>query len=217
MKDTRRSTRDEDGRRVEDPTANAAVFAVERVGRARPPVVVFALVLVVAGLAVAGALEGTSRAPVAPAAVALDVPSPTARPVSKRFLEGPDAPVARSDQLAGRGPRASLLQLDAQVVRNLVLVHGDVLTRDAVVVVVAVGDARSRSIEIRAVELPSGSTAFRIGANDRFDLAFELEETNSMPAAWVTASAYDRAGAVIATARTRVLAFVIEAPAAYRT
>ncbi|HEX3266329.1 MAG TPA: hypothetical protein VHR16_11735 [Candidatus Limnocylindrales bacterium] len=185
---------------------DAAVFAMERVPRARGLKPVAFVVLAIAGLAVGGALargQQTEQAvALANAAPATGVPSP-----------GPDTPL---QALSGgrnwgafkngddRALPPPLLSLDAQATGGLVFVHGDVFTRGALYVVVRIADAANGTLDIRALNMPGGSTAFRTGPNDRFSIAFRLIDPLSKQPAWVSADAYDHNGAIIATARAAI-------------
>jgi hypothetical protein len=185
--------------------SDQAVFVPVRVPRERVPATAVAVVLIIAGLAVTGIL-GTNRPPLSPNAATV-----------------PDAPIASGlvDVPRRTPPPQSipLLAMDARTSGRLLFVHGDVFTRAAVAVVVtvSVADGRNRTLNIRSVDMPGGSTAFRTSPNDRFFLTFELGDSPTMHPAWVMANAYDERGSIIATARVQVNQFAIEAPAAYKT
>jgi len=153
---------------------------------------------------------------VAKAPVAVDVPG--VRTQSQRLAEGPFGPLDGRTGVTPERTAGSVITVDATRSGGLLFVHGDVFTRRAVgvLIVVTVADGRDRTLLIQSVVLPGGSTAFRLGPNDRFDLSVELPEAPTMQAETVTASAYDEAGAVIASAKARLDQLPIEAPAAYR-
>lgn len=187
-----------------------------RVPRDRVPSPAVAIVLTIAGLAAAGLL-GSNR-PVQPSTAAT---GPEA-PIASTAVDAPTAQAVPPAKLDARPPHwdaIPLLAMDARTSGRLLFVQGDVFTRAAVavVVIVSVADGRDRTLNIRSVDMPGGSTAFRTSPNDRFYLTFELGDSPTMHPAWVMANAYDERGAIIATTRVQVDQFAIEAPAAYRT
>ena len=199
-----------DTRRDEAPTteeiaaADEAMFAMERVPRGRSVKPVALIALVIAGLAVAGVLTSAhgptaavapSRAPAATAATA--VANGTAR---SRDADGRDWNAFKNGDDRVTPP---LLALDAQASAGLVFVHGDVYTRGASYVVVRLANDAG-TLDLRALDMPGGSTAFRTGPNDRFSVSFQLIDPLEKPALWVFADAYDHNGAIIATARAAV-------------
>ena len=209
MRDTRRADPGaEDRREAPAKHEDAAVFAVERVVRGRPPLLAIGLAVAIAGASVAGVLNSAAQpastaSPLEAAVVGTDETRPAERPQSRRWVEGPYAPISTPEPRApGRGPRASLLRLQAEVDENIVLVHADVYTRSASVVVVSIVEGRNRFVQLRTVDMPGGSTAFRLGGNDSFDLVFDLPTVLHSKDAWVSANAYDLTGNIIARART---------------
>ena len=212
------------GEEIQPDQAVFTVASLQRPKRSVPVGVVVALAIGIVAVAIVGAL---GRQP--PAPIAAEVPRPpvvTAPPVrstSERLAEGPFGPLdGRTGVRPGRavGP---LLTVGAERDGQLLFVHGDVFTRQAVAVqvLVTVADGRNRTLVMQSVDLPGGSTAFRLAPNDRYDLAVELPDAPSMQATTISASALDGVGSVIATARTELGAlgtepFVIEAPVSYR-
>lgn len=186
-------------------TSDEAVFVPVRVPRGRVPAPAVAVLLTIAGLAVAGVLGSNESLQPSMAATV------TAGPIATDVVDVAAPPPQR--------PAIPLLAMDARTSGRLLFVHGDVFTRAAVavVVIVSVADGRNRTLNIRSVDMPGGSTAFRTGPNDRFFLTFELGDSPTMQPAWVMANAYDERGAIIATTKVRVDEFAIEAPTAYRT
>ncbi len=165
------------------PRFDEAVFATARLARSGRPVAGIVIAAVVGGLALVGVVGGGDAATTSAARVA--------RPVFIASDEDstPEAPF-------GSPPIA----FHARVLGRQLYVNGDVFTLQADIVVVSVGDLQGRTFQRRALDLPGGSTAFRLGPNDRFDVAFELEGWTA-EVAWVTATAYDRAGSPLATVR----------------
>jgi hypothetical protein len=191
-----------DNRRVpgpapgEEPPHDAAVFAPARLQRARPRTgiaIAVAIAVGVGGLAVAGVLGGRAATSTSTARVDRTVVA-AAGDGSTR-----EAPW-RSHPGTGEPFEAPLLGLHTQISGRLLFVNGDVFTSEADVVVLIVGDRRGNRVELRPVELAGGSTAFRLGANDRFDVTFELADWAAEPA-WLWATAYDRAGNALASLR----------------
>jgi hypothetical protein len=184
-----------DERRAEEPGPDEAVFAPARIARRRTPILGLAVAAAIgiAGFALVGALDGAGDAATGdekpPATRLIDVAAPR------------EVPPSLPGQVAASG---RLLDLRATASGDTVLVHGDVFTLDAAVIVVSIADAADEVLEVRSVDMPGGSTAFRIGANDRFLEAFEIEGWPAARAASVTADAYDSLGLIIASARTSV-------------
>lgn len=188
--------------------ADAAVFALERIPRGKGLRPAAGIIAVIAAVAAYGLLTAGHPAPgvaaldarVAPNAgtkVATAAPAATDRPADVPRDWG--SPKKGDDLIA-----APLLAVEANASDGLVFVHGDVYTRGASFVVVSISDEQHRTLDVRALNMPGGSTAFRTGPNDRFSVAFRLLDPLSTQPAWVSAEAYDRGGAIIATARTAV-------------
>jgi hypothetical protein len=209
---------------VEEIRPDEAVFDMAPLRQAKRSyslVAAAAFAIGIVGVAIAGGIGRESPSPIvadvphAPAVV--DVPG--VRTSSQRLFEGPFGPLdGRTGVTPGRTGRP-LLTIDAQRSDGLVFVHGDVFTRRAVnvVVVLTVADGRNRTITVQSVGIPGGSTAFRLGPNERFDTTFHLPASPTMQPTTVSASAYDDAGVVIASATTQLgRQFAIEAPVSYR-
>jgi len=182
-----------DERRAGNDPPDEAVFAPARIARSRAPIVALGVALAIAGVAIAGSFEGLR-----------DATSTDEQPGSTRRV---DAPTIREIPPAAEGPGVAtgpLLDLDARSSGGTLFVNGDVFTRNAVLVIVSIADAAEKVLEVRSLDMPGGSTAFRIGANDRFLAAFDVERLPARQVVWVTANAYDRFGMVVASARTPV-------------
>jgi hypothetical protein len=186
-----------DERRAERLPADAgelavdeAVFAPARLPRRRLPVAAVGIALAIAGLAVVGSLDRLRETPQA-----------APKPASTRMI---DVPAVREIPPHGFAPvpvSPPLLELAATTSGRSVYVHGDVFTRDAVVVIVSIADAADDVLEVRSVDMPGGSTAFRTAPNERFLEAFQVDSWPSTQVAWVRANAYDQFGMIIASAR----------------
>ncbi|HXG26186.1 MAG TPA: hypothetical protein VNL94_04940 [Candidatus Binatia bacterium] len=173
------------GRRAGD----AAVFAVARVGggsgrRASTYGIVLGLVMAaVLGLAV------------------FDGSLPAGRPEAAANRTAPEPERASQAPVTPNPVIASKLEITSRALAGYVIVHGDVLTYDAEIVVVSIRDRQNRILGVQTVDMPKGSTAFRTGANDRFQIAFDLGDQPVATVAYVVANAYDRTGRQIATDR----------------
>ncbi len=175
----------------EAPRADEAVFDTVRVARGGRPVAALMIAAVVGGLAVMGVVGGTKvsadgepgwyRATVARPAVTTAAERAASREAPWRTHPGTGEPFV-----------ARLLAIDARITGGLLILRGDVFTPLAEVVVIAVGDVAGRSTEVRSIEMPGGSTAFRLGANDRFDVTFAIDAIGE--AVWIDATAYDAVG-----------------------
>jgi hypothetical protein len=187
-----------------------AIFAIERLPRGRGLHVAGAVLLVIGGLAAAGVLGNTGRqtdrasdtasglggAAANAAAVPDMATTPTASPREWTGVKTGDDRVVPSF-------KPLLLAVDAEASDGLLFVHGDVYTRAAMLVVVSIADGQHRTIDVRSVNMPGGSTALRTGPNDRFSLAIPVSPATAAPA-WVWADAYDHNGAIIASARVQI-------------
>ncbi len=81
---------------------------------------------------------------------------------SKRFAEGPFA-----TPRGVAGPE-SIVAAEIRPDGRYVFVHGEVFSERVARVVVSLRNRLGRTVDTRGVSLPGGSTAFRIGAVDRF-------------------------------------------------
>jgi hypothetical protein len=187
-----------------------AVFAIERVPRGRGLKAAAALIVVIAGLTVAGVIGNGGNAPEVASSISSGLGGPIA--TEPAALAGASSPTASPKEWTGVKTgddrvvpsfKPLLLALDAQSSDGLLFVHGDVYTRNAMLVVVSIADGEHRTIDVRSVNMPGGSTALRTGPNDRFSLAIPVDAETAKPA-WVWADAYDHNGAIIASARVEV-------------
>jgi hypothetical protein len=210
--DTRRDRAAAPADAVVDEAAvdDEAVFAIERVPRGRGLKVAGTLVLAIAGLAAAGVIGNAGTAPHVVESMSSGLGGPIATdPAALADASGPTASpkewtgVKTGDDRVVPSFKPLLLALDAQASGGLLFVHGDVYTRSAMLVVVSIADGGHRTIDVRSVNMPGGSTALRTGPNDRFSLAIPVNAAGATPA-WVWADAYDHNGAIIASARVQV-------------
>lgn len=179
-----------------DSRTESAEFAPQPIARRRGgvPVAVGLWALVIGGLVAVGNLDklgGGSPAPavgqssaaaIDAAAVALDLASQ--RP---RRTDGPD-----------------LLSLDVRRDGSHLFVHGTVLSENVVSIVMSVQDATGRAVKWATLSLPGGSTAFRLGAQTRFDAYIRMPDGLVGQPTWIEASAYTAIGRRIGTARNAI-------------
>ncbi|HET9852562.1 MAG TPA: hypothetical protein VFP56_08680 [Candidatus Limnocylindrales bacterium] len=170
--------------------ADEAVFAPARLPRRRVPVAAVGIGLAIAALAVVGSLDRLR-----------ETPRTAEKPASSRMIDVPAVREVPPPAFVPVPVSAPLLDLAASTSEGRVFVHGDVFTRDAVVVIVSIADAAEDVLDVRSVDMPGGSTAFRLGPNERFLEAFEVEGWPATQVAWVMANAYDKFGMIIASAR----------------
>ncbi len=185
------------------PPPDEAIFAIERMPRGRDLRTAGFIVLAIACLAVVGSLGGARRAP-----VIAELLAPTATTAATAATPGPildwGAPKRGDDRYVRVGAAPPLLVVAAKADARSVFVQGDVYTIGADVVVVALQDTGYRTIDVRRVRMPGGSTAMRTGANDRFSLLFRVEGPFNPRSAWITAVALDEVGGLVATASVQL-------------
>ena len=192
-----------DDRPADRVEADEAVFVPARLARGGLPVAGLAAALVVGGIVGAGVLAAAVAPEPSVAPVAR--PDPTPNLDLAEVVEAPWRREPGGDGEPGPARPRGLLVVDARTSGRHLFVNGDVFTRDAVVVVVSVGDASNTAMEIRSVAMPGGSTAFRTGANDRFALAFDIEGWPATPTGWLVANAYNQFGYRIESVRQDIL------------
>jgi hypothetical protein len=113
-----------------------------------------------------------------------------------------EAPASGGEQ----APAGSLIGVDVAPDGRHLFVHGEVLTDRVISVAVSMRDRRGRTLATRSVDIPSGSTAFRLGAVNRFDVRFDRPQGIDGEGTTIQVLAYDRAGHVVETV-------VVEVPA----
>ena len=195
-----------------DPRApDGAVFAPTVVRRARAPRVLAGIVVTaLGGLVAIGALDrGVTPEPnsaaVAPGAL-VATPLPSGRSASR---PPPQAAVASPRPRTGPATFDGLVQLDVRPAGSRLFVHGDVYSLKVEVVVLSIEDATGHVADTRSVRLQGGSTAFRLGANTRFDALFEVPDELMGEGVWVHADAYDTRGRIIEAQQELIVAPVL--------
>ena len=184
-------------------TDDGAVFAPVRVKGTRRPRILAALVIVaVGGLVAIGALDRGDAKPQSVAiADATDAPAAT-RPAPTRRPSRPPTPRASiqvSGSVDGRGGSAQFIDLDIRPAGSHLFIHGDVFSLDVARVTVRLEDSAGNVAATKSVDIPGGSTAFRIGAVPRFDVHFLLADEVQADGFMVSATALDSGGRRLAT------------------
>ena len=169
-----------------DPRRDGAVFDPRRVRRgAGAPVLTAAAV---AGIALLAGLLYLVREDLDPSTAFLPPPGPQAVVTA--------APASLEPEL---------LVIDLRPAGSNLFVHGDVFSASVVLVVVSLRDPNGRTVTMEAVDIPTGSTAFRTEPNDRFTVRFQLPDEVMGEGLWIVANAYDRRGFPIARTLTPVI------------
>ena len=196
-----------------DPRApDGAVFAPAKV---RPPrgsrALAGIVVVALGGLVAIGALDrGTTPAP-NPVAVATSHLSATPLPSTRRSSRPqPLGAVGSSGARPEPVPFDGLVQLDLRPAGSRLFVHGDVYSLKVTVVVLSIEDAAGHVAAVRSMHLQGGSTAFRLGANTRFDALFDVPDELMGEGLWVRANAYDTKGRIIDAQQEPVVAPVVD-------
>jgi hypothetical protein len=162
-----------------------AVFAPRSVRGTggRPPILVAGLLVALAGLVALGLYRPADDLARDGVAIAPDTaPTLRAEPVMSPRLREP-----LTEPSSGA---SALIKLEVRPDGGHLFVHGEVFSNRIRVVVVSLRDAGGGAADIRTVTMPGGSTAFRIGSVDRFDVLFDRSE--SMTEGFtVQASGYD--------------------------
>jgi hypothetical protein len=179
-----------------------AIFRVARVGggnRRRSTLAALAVTVSVGGLALAGVLEG------GPATGARPEGEPGAVPTAAAMRDVPATRVVPAAGPTAAAPAGSVLILHTRAWGRYLFVNADVLTFDAAVVIISTFDSSDEVVDIRSIDMPNGSRAMRLGASDRFQLAFEVDGLAAAEIAYVQANAYDRIGRLFASERQNVI------------
>jgi len=181
---------------------DGAFFAPVRVNGARRPRILASLVVVaVGGLVAVGALERAAAPPQtatvgdATAAPAASVPAPTPAGSRPRAQASGQAP-GTVDALGGD---ARYIELAVRPAGTDLFIHGDVFSLDVARVTVRLEDRAGNVAATKSVDIPGGSTAFRIGAVPRFDVHFLLADKVRADGYLVSATALDSAGRKLTT------------------
>lgn len=183
--------------RLENRAAeDGAVFAPTRVKGARRPRILASLVVVaVGGLIAIGALDRQAPPESAAVAASTDGPTGTLRAQTARpSRPPPSASIQLPGPSGGRPGPSQVIDLDVRPAGSHLFIHGDVFSLDVVRVTVRLEDSAGNIAATRSVDIPGGSTAFRIGAVPRFDVHFVLADEIQADGFVVSATALDSAG-----------------------
>ena len=179
---------------------DSAVFAPTRVGGARRSRVLASIVVVaLGGLVAVGALDRGADQSGTSAITASHVPAATLRAqIPRSSRPPPRASLGAPGNAPGQAVDA-LLRIDVRPAGSHLFIHGDVFSLDVARVSVTVADSAGHVAATKAVEVPGGSTAFRLGAVPRFDVHFILADEVQADGFVVSATALDSAGHKLAT------------------
>jgi hypothetical protein len=185
---------------------DGAVFALTTVRRARGPrVLASAAVMALGGLVAIGAIDRLAAPEPGPVALSTDGPSArlgattatSSRP-PPRASRLPTTPQERTERTANGtaiAPRAGgIMSVDVRPAGSHLFIHGELFSLDVTRVSVSVEDALGHVAAKRTVEVPGGSTAFRLGAVPRFDVHFFLPDEVRGDGFVISATALDSHG-----------------------
>jgi hypothetical protein len=185
---------------------DGAVFAPAQVRTSRGPrLLAVGVALALGGLVAIGAVDrlispdqpASARVTEGPI-VAQGHSTPTPPPNrSKRFINGPE--------IAPRQTPEEVVALDLRPAGSHLFVHGDVFSLAVVRVSVDLEDSRGSHVTAtESVQIPGGSTAFRLGAVPRFDVQFSVPDEVMGEGIWIAVTAYGEAGKALGTVRQLV-------------
>jgi hypothetical protein len=193
---------------------DGAVFAPATVRSTRGPRLLAASVVVaLGGLIAIGALDRLAARDEAPSAH--DGALPPAAVVDAtsepRGSRAPTTPQERTDrfvdgpEIGPSPPPDPILSLDLRPAGSRLFVHGDVFSLAVVRVSVDLEDGGGSLVATAAsIEIPGGSTAFRLGAVPRFDVQFSVPDEVMGESMWIAVTAYGQTGHELATVRQLV-------------
>ena len=176
---------------------DGAIFAPIRVtGTRRPRILASLVIAAVGGLIAIGALDrGAPASPSSAVAAASKGPAATLVPQATRSSRPPPRPSLQvPGPFDGRAGAAQLIDLDIRPAGSHLFIHGDVFSLDVARVTVRIEDSAGHVAATRSVDIPGGSTAFRIGSVPRFDVHFALADEIQADGYVVSATALDSAG-----------------------
>jgi hypothetical protein len=177
------------------------VFATVQVAGARrswlPAATLLVAVVALIGSAILAAAPGRTDQP--DAALVAPPSEPVATVVETASPRGTSRP-------ATGGAAPALLQVEARPNGRYVFVNGDVFSMAAFRVEISL-EAGDTVAATRSVNLPGGSTAFLTGANPRFQVQFDVPA--EVGALWITATAYDLGGDIVASLHQPVLSRIV--------
>lgn len=165
----------------------------------RPSIVPAGLAAVLGGLVLIGGLQQSVPPDGRPSAAALaTMTAPSAEPSAA-------APTIDPRAVEPSSASGDVLRLDATPGGRHLFVHGEVFSLRVSVVIVSIRESEGQTLETRTLVMPGGSTAFRIGSVNRFEVRFDLPDPQRSPSVIVQASGYDAADDRIVSERVRVV------------
>ena len=196
---------DEDDRFDTAAREDGAVFVPARVRGSRGPRLLATLVVVaVGGMIAVGALDrepargaASVAGATADSAVVANDHTPTSTPRT-----------ARTELPSNRFTNDPIVQpigFDVRSAGSHLFIHGDVFSLAVSRVLVKLEDLTGHVADTRSVDVPGGSTAFRLGAVSRFDVHFFLPDEVQADGFVVSATALDSAGHRLTTVEERIL------------
>jgi hypothetical protein len=194
-----------------DPRApDGAVFAPTAVRQGRGQRALAGIViLAIGGLIAIGALDRGAAPEPNDVAVASGAAPATPVPSSRRSSRPPQSSIGSRGSQPGRAVFDGLVQLDIRPAGSRLFVHGDVYSLSVIVVVLSIQDAAGNVADVRSVHLQGGSTAFRLGANVRFDALFDVPDELMGEGLWIHANAYDTQGRIVEAQLQPIIAPVL--------
>jgi hypothetical protein len=171
-----------------------AVFAPTRLrGSGKRRLLAAIALLAVAGLIGVGALE--RQAPDETAVLRASSDGPGQSPEVEAALSSrptPSATLAKPVPIPTE--RRAVIAIDIRPAGSHLFVHGDVFSLSVARVTVTLEDRAGHVAATAAVDVPGGSTAFRLGAVQRFDVHFDLADEVQTDGFVVATTALDSAG-----------------------
>jgi hypothetical protein len=181
------------------PAAEGAVFAPTRVhGSRRGRMLAFVAIAAMAGVVAIGALERAAAAPQTAAVTDASAPPAATQPTQALRSSRPPPRGSLGPGSEHGSTAHAPITLDVQLADDHVFVHGEAF-HDVARVAVRIQDSAGHRVAARSVELPSGSTALRIGAVPRFEAHFVLPDKIRADGFLVSATALDAAGRKLST------------------
>ena len=173
--------------RTPDAAADGAVFAPTRVETSQGHRILASIVLLaLAGLIGIGALDRAAAPDFASIAIASQGPIPT--------RSSPAASIPASVPFRKLVGPAQYFELDIRPAGSDLFIHGDVFSIAVSRVTVRLQDSAGNVAATRSVDVPGGSTAFRIGAVPRFDVHFVYRGVSDAGRFVISVTAFDAGG-----------------------
>ena len=184
---------------------DGAVFAPARVRGTRSPRILASVALVALGALIAiGALDRQAEPGGTTAIAASPAPAATFRVQTARSSRPPPRASLGPPGITHGPAIDSVIRIDVRPAGSHLFIHGEVFSLAVARVSVMVEDSAGHVAARRAVEVPGGGAAFRLGSVPRFDVHFFLPDEVQADGFVVSATALDRAAHTLATMRELV-------------